>query len=159
MTAKTATATTTKHVLLAVRKGRPEIVSVHARWSDAINAWQAADDQSQLPASELFYAVRESDHELVAQAVAAIKLSAKQAHYLQVMFKAAPTGWIKPGSRKQSNSGPRRWEQAGGGYSTDAVPFLRALGAKGLVRIDGVDFAPKSYRLTDLGRLVAQVQA
>jgi hypothetical protein len=161
-TATHTTHTAVKHVLLAIRNGQPEIVSVHTQWSDAISAWQTADD-ARLAAGtaprELHYAVRDADHELVQAAAAAVvaKLGKAQRQALGALAKATRPGQsIKPGNRKVGSTDGRRWGQAGGQADTAGVAApMRAAAKHGLVIIGGLDYAPKTYTLTAKGRIVA----
>lgn len=106
-----------------------------------------------------FASVREIDHELTQTAVKAMRdrLTPKQLRVLDALARATQPGRsIKPGSRKQGASDPRRWALASAGmYSTDATAPARALAKQGLVMIEGLDFAPKTYRVTPIGRLVS----
>lgn len=108
-----------------------------------------------------FYSVREIDHELTQQAISAMRdrLTPKQTRVLDALALCTlPGRSIKPGSRKTGASDPRRWAIASSGmYSTDATAPARALAKLGLVRIEGLDFAPKSYRVTPIGRMVSNV--
>jgi hypothetical protein len=161
------TTETRRHVLLAIRNGQPEIVQVFGRidqagaWGQAIDAHAVAQSEADaqgVKASELHYAVRESDHELVQAAAAAVarKLGKAQRQALTALAKSTKPGQaIKPGSRKMGSTDPRRWAEAGGQYSADAAAPLRGCAKHGLVRITGLDFAPKTYLLTAKGRLVA----
>jgi hypothetical protein len=106
-----------------------------------------------------FYSVRPVDHELSIQAVQAEanRLGKAQRQALRALTLSTQPGQsIQPGSRKSTSTDPRRWAAAGGQYSADATAPLRSLAARGFVTIAGLDFAPKTYRLTTLGRTVGQ---
>ena len=115
----------------------------------------------------LFYSVREIGHDMTRQAAAATaaQLSARQREVLLALAVATkPGASIKPGSRKTSSPDPARWGRAwvlvvGPGrslYTGDMVAPARKLAARNLVRIDGLDYAPKSYTVTPVGREVAR---
>lgn len=158
---------TRRHVLLAIRQGQPEIVQVFGTvdsrdaWAQAVDAHarlQADADAEGVKARDLHYAVRDSDHELVVHAAAAVadQLTPKQLHVLDALAQiTAPGESIQPGSRKVGAIDRQRWASASSMYSGDVPAIAAKLQARGLVSIAGLDYAPKTYRVSPVGRLVA----
>lgn len=104
-------------------------------------------------AAHFFYSVRPVDHDMTADAAAqmAARLSERQAAALIALASIAPSGWVQPGSRKVG----RQVALPGFSDSTDLIAPARRLEAHGYVSIRGLAYAPKSYRLTPTGRMVA----
>jgi hypothetical protein len=155
----TTTTNQLSQIVLAFHNGVPSIVSVHASWGVAIDAWTELDDARRAgePAAD-FYAVRDSDDALVAQAAAleAGKLGKTQRHVLQALTSAtAPGHSIKPGNRKRGSTDGARWGRVSHLYTGDIAAPARKLRDRGLVTVAGLDFAPKIYTVTPKGRIVA----
>jgi hypothetical protein len=111
-----------------------------------------------------FYSVRPADHEMTVAAaeMAAAKLTKRQAGILKALALAAPAGRsIKPGNRKLNSTDGERWGWAaqmvgiGHIYTGDIPAAVKPLGARGYVTVSGLDYAPKSYSVTPIGRIVA----
>lgn len=104
----------------------------------------------------VFHSVRPVDHEMTLRAARemADKLGPKQRAALAGLAKVTPAGrTIMPGSRTPS----RRVHVPGFADSTDLIAPAKGLEAKGFVVIGGVPFAPKTFRMTALGRVVGTV--
>lgn len=163
----------TRHVLLAVRNGKPTIHTI-GEPIDAPGSWgriidqhaqlQAQADADGVKARELHYAVRDADHPLVLEALnaEAAKLGERQRAVLRVFVAASRDGggvWVKPGDRKHAHQ-RERFDRAarhvGLAKSWDYTAQARSLEARGLLIIaPGEAYAPRSYRPTVRGRLVA----
>jgi hypothetical protein len=163
-------AKTKRYVVLAMgADGKLRIVSVHHDEGKAHDRFEALDDEridakahgdTSLAA---WYAVREGDHEYVAQAVANMRLSAKQRKALLDLASVLP----RPGMTIRPGYEIDRWYGRGSSSkstqvyptrrmdTTDLSQVAKGLANKGLVMMTGVAYGPKTYRMTDLGRLVA----
>lgn len=144
----------TTHFILKVENGVPTVAGMSDDWTVAVSRQlMLTDDRVEAGVSpaELHYCVRQyGDMDgLVARALD-VKVSPKQCEVLMALrqwFTRYPyKSWVRPG-RERSWSGP---------YSGDMVAPARKLEERKLVTIGGVPYGPKQYRLTALGRMVAE---
>jgi hypothetical protein len=141
--------------VLKVTNRTPEIVAMSETEGAALAMHTKLDDErvaDGVPMTDTYYAVRELDsHDgLVRSALDAIKLSPKQREALLQLDHATrvpyPRAWVRPGRE-------RSWA---GMYSGDLVAPARKLAERRLVIVKGVAYGPKSYRVTRLGRVLAE---
>lgn len=177
---------TNKHFLLAVTNGQPALHSIYTNWNIAVTEHEKLEEARRASGQsprELHYVVRQIDDDqgLVRQALAAVKLTPKQRTaltqlasvltrpgdkirpaYEQSRWYGIPSGSRFSGryqaSRSQMPSGGN-WNSTGRMDTTDLAQVAKSLVTKGLVTMSGVSYGPKTYRMTDLGRAVAGVQA
>jgi hypothetical protein len=124
-----------------------EIIAVGSE-SEMLTAHAATVD-----GNRVFHSVRPVDHEMTITAAKAMakRLPFKQGEALRGLYAAGAGEYtIKPGSRKLRT----RVDVPGFEESTDLIAPARRLEAKGFVQIGGQAYAPKTFRLTPIGRVV-----
>lgn len=142
------------HYVLKIERGTPSVVRVCDDWTVAVSHQMVCTDQrldAEVPAHELHYVVRQyNDTDGLVRRALDVKLSPKQGEALDQLhkwFKRNPyKTWVRPGR-------DRTWS---GMYSGDMVAPCKVLADRELLRVTGVPYGPKSYRLTKLGRFVAE---
>jgi len=137
------------HALLRTRRAdisSTELVSLHRNYDLALQAWAEADNNGNAAWSDWFFSVRELDHPMTVGAIEreAAKLPPKERETLTAL---APFNVVRP-AYTPSYRGP---------HPTCLVRPATRLANKGLLRMSGVKYGPKTYQLTSRGRLLAAV--
>lgn len=131
------------YFVLKVQHKVPTVVSVHDEWTVAVSHQLALTD----------YVVRQygDTDGLVRQALTMMNLSPQRERVLMELYRWSQQyphrGWVTP---SRPGDGWRGMD------STDMVAPALVLVERGLVRRRGVRYGPKSYRLSRLGRMMAE---